>query len=438
MSLSLLNIFQNFNNLRYSLGISMMFNGFPLIYFFRDTLGIGPASSVFTLGFFTLAFMLMIPTHLLRRFYKPNVVLFNLGLGFLLVAIYYYFLYNFHGKSVTDLGNFVFIFGFIFLLLHIPNDVKDTLVLMLFMVSLFCNVTLVYSLLNDPNWSPGMRAAVSFANQDAQPGGNPHMTARNGVICLLSGIMIMGRVNSVIVKIFLFFSAIFSLAVVVLSLAKSSYLGIGLMLMCFFLFQFNFSKFFSNVRKQLNFRSFVVLLGVFFGLRMFLQQYMDIYWMILNYWDNFENRIMDVLYTALGVKLSAEANIDASAMGRVSGFNEFLDTLYSRHAFFGQGFKSVYLDVPILESFVALGIPGFIFFASFNFFLLLYAIREIRRNTNSLTTFLAYFVISMSILLLTGGQPTEIAFWFPYCVFIRFLGIKYLDTQKNNQPALQA
>ena len=55
MNWSLLNIVQNFNNLRYSVGIAMMFNGFPLIFFIRDTLRIGPASSVFTAAFFLLA-----------------------------------------------------------------------------------------------------------------------------------------------------------------------------------------------------------------------------------------------------------------------------------------------------------------------------------------------------------------------------------------------
>jgi hypothetical protein len=86
-----------------------------------------------------------------------------------------------------------------------------------------------------------------------------------------------------------------------------------------------------------------------------------------------------------------------------------------------------YLDVPILESWVNHGIFGFVFFASFNFFLFIYAIREVKRYTNPLTTFLAYFFLSMMVLLVTGGRPYDIAFWFPYSVMIRFLGIRYLD-----------
>src|SRR5690606_6725363 len=112
MNWSLLNIATNFTNLRYSVGIVMMFNGFPLIFFIRDTLRIGPASSVFTAGFFVLAFILMLPVHLFKRLYKPNIILFNLGLGFVSILLYYFLFINYTGKAVADIGNFVFILGF--------------------------------------------------------------------------------------------------------------------------------------------------------------------------------------------------------------------------------------------------------------------------------------------------------------------------------------
>jgi hypothetical protein len=435
MNLSLLNPFQNFNNLRYSLGITMMFNGFPMIFFIRDTLHVGPASGAFTAGFFSLAFLLMLPTNVFQRLYKPNVILLNLGLGFLLVTVYYFFFFNRVGKSATDMGYFFFIFGFIVLLLHIPNDVKDTLILVLFLYSLFCNITLVYSLLTNPSWAPGMRAAVSFANEGAQEGGNPHMTARNGVICIISAVVLMPRFSGILIKLVLFFSVVFSLGVVVLSLAKSSYIGIGLMCVAYFLFKFKVKDAVNSVFQFFKFKNILLVALAFAGLRYLFNAYFNIYGMLLGYWNMFESKIWDIAFTALGVRLTEKAELDASAMGRVNGFEEFLKTFFSRDVFMGRGYRSVYLDVPILESFVAEGIPGFIFFTLFNIFLYVYAIREVRRGTNSLTTFLAFFAISMSILLVTGGQPTEIAFWFPYAVFIRFLGIKYID---NRVPSYQA
>ncbi|MCE6990286.1 hypothetical protein [Dyadobacter sp. CY323] len=437
MNWSLFNVATNFNYLRYSMGIAMMFNGFPLIFFIRDTLGVGPASSVFTAIFFSLALLLMVPRHLFKRLYKPNVILINLGLAFLVLTLYYFFFLNTSGKAVADVGNFVFTFGFIALLMHVPNDVKDTLIQVLFVFSFFTNITLVYSLITDPNWTPGMRAAVSFANEGAQPGGNPHITARNGVVCLLSAFVMLGSTKGLLTRAFLFFSILFSLGVVVISLAKSSYLGLGIAFGAFFIFHFKLKNVVTGIGDAFKFRNLVFIILIIIGINVFLARYGDVLNLLLGYWDVFENRIMDVIFTSTGLKLSDTADVDYSAMGRVSGFGEFLETLYSWEVFLGRGYKKEYLDVPVLESWVNHGVFGFVFFASFNFFLFVFAIREVRRYTNPLSTFLAYFFLSMMVLLFTGGRPYDIAFWFPYSVMIRFLGIRYLDSFKKAPVSIQ-
>lgn len=437
MNWSLFNVANNFNYLRYSMGIAMMFNGFPLIFFIRDTLGVGPASSIFTAIFFSLALLLMVPATLFKRLYKPNVILLNLGLGFMLLTLYYFIFMNSVGKSLADTGNFVFTFGFLILLIHVPNDVKDTLIQVLFLFSFFTNITLVYSLITDPNWTPGMRAAVSFANEGAQPGGNPHITARNGAICMLSAIVLLGNTKHLFTRLFLFFSVLFGLGVVVLSLAKSSYLGLGIAFAAYFLFHFKVSDITSAIGNAFKFRNVIFIVLILLSINYFLSRYGDILNLLLGYWDIFEDRIMNVIFTSTGVRLSEEADVDYSAMGRVSGFGEFLETLFSWDIFLGRGYKNDYLDVPILESWVNHGFFGFVFFAGFNIFLFIFVIREVRRHTNPLTTFLAYFFLSMMVLLATGGRPYDIAFWFPYSVMIRFLGIKYLDyipRRKRAQP----
>lgn len=427
MNWSLFNVINNFTYLRYSVGIAMMFNGFPMIFFIRDTLKIGPASSVFTAIFFSLALFLMIPEKPFKRLFKPNVVLINLGVAFLALTLYYFLFMNSVGKSVADIGNFVFTFGFLILLIHVPNDVKDTLIQVIFAFAFFTNITLVHSLVTDPNWTPGMRAAVNFANEGAQPGGNPHITARNGIICLLSALVMLPGTKHLLTRLFLFFSALFGLGVVVISLAKSSYLGLGIAFGAFFLFRFKLADLGSAIGSAFKFRNVIFIFLILLGINYFLSRYGDVLNLLLGYWDIFEDRIMNVIFTSTGVRLSEEADVDYSAMGRVSGFGEFMETLFSWDVFLGRGYKADYLDVPILESWVNHGFFGFVFFAAFNFFLIVYVIREVRRHTNPLTTFLAYFFLSMSVLLVTGGRPYDIAFWFPYSVMIRFLGIKYLD-----------
>jgi len=435
MNLNLATLIKNFNFLRYSVGIAMLFNGFPLIFFFRDTLGIGPASSTFTAIFFVLALLLMTPTHLFLRFYKPNPILFYFGFGFLAISMYYFFFFNPVGKGVTDIGNYVFIFAFLILLLSVPSDVADTLVPVLFVFSLFSNLTLIYSLITDPSWSIGMRAAVSFSNEGAQAGGNPHITARNGVICLLTSLVLIPQYKGILSRLFLSFAVMFSLAVIVISLAKSSYLGVGMMFGLYIFFNFRISKVFSAIGGFFKFKNILFTSIILFAINYFLSVYSNIYYSLANYWSVFEDRIMDVIFTSLGVKLTEKADIDASAMGRVSGFSDFLETIYSWDVFLGRGYKSGFLDIPILEAWVNHGIMGFVFFNGFNFFLFIYSIQEIKRNTSPLSTFLAYFFISLIVLLISGGRPYDIAYWFPYVVMIRFLGIKYFDKFNAKQPA---
>ncbi|MPR36786.1 hypothetical protein [Salmonirosea aquatica] len=425
-----------FHFLRYSAGIAMMFNGFPLVFFIRDTLHIGPASNVFTAYFFGLALILMFPTHLFTRLYKPNFTLLKYAVLFLAIALYHFFVFNNSGFDwFVEIGNFAFTFAFLFLLIHVPNEVKDTLVPILFLFAFFSNLTLIYSLLTDPNWKIGMRAAVTFENAGAQEGGNPHIAARNGLVCMLTGAVLAWRYNHLLIKLFLIVSIIFSLAVIILAQVKSSLLAIGLMV-CFFLF---FNARFSNIakigRSIFRVRNIVILALLIVGLNVFLSRYSDLYSLLYGYWFGFQTKLMDVIFTASGVKVSSTAVVDASAMGRVTSITYFMNSFGNPALLIiGAGYKNVFMDVPILESIINHGIFGFIFFFGFNYHLFMCTVRELRKPTNPLTLFLAYFFVYFLVLLISNGRPYDVSFWFPYAVMIRFLGIKYLDAEKEVRP----
>ena len=425
-----------FNNLRYSAGIAMMFNGFPLVFFIRDTLHIGPASNVFTAFFFGLALLLMFPTHLFIRLYKPNATLFKYAILFLLVALYHFFLFNNSGFDwFVEIGNFGFTFAFLFLLIHVPNDVKDTLVPIIFLFAFFSNLTLIYSLLTDPSWKIGMRAAVTFENSGAQEGGNPHIAARNGLICMLSGAVLAWKYDNIFVKLFLIVSVIFSLAVIILAQVKSSLLAIGLMVCFFLFFNASFTSVVRMTKSIFRVRNIIILVILLVGLDLFLSRYSDLYGMLYGYWYGFQNKLMDVIFTASGIKVSDTVIVDASAMGRVTSITYFMNAFADPALLIiGGGYKSIFMDVPILESIINHGIFGFIFFGGFNYYLFVYTIKELRNPTNPLTLFLAYFFVYFLVLLISNGRPYDVSFWFPYAVMIRFLGIKYLDAEKETAP----
>jgi hypothetical protein len=412
-----------------------MFNGFPLVFFIRDTLHIGPASNVFSAFFFAFALLLMLPTHLFLRIYKPNSTLLKYAIGFIALIMYHFFAFNTSGTDwFIEFGNIFFTVGFIFLLLHIPNEVKDTLIHVLFVFSLFSNLTLVYSLMTDPNWKIGMRAAVTFENENAQAGGNPHIAARNALICLLTSILLFSYYKNILIRLGLFSTILFSLGVVVLAQVKSSMLAIGLMIGFFLLFNSSLTSVVRFIKNLITIRSLIVILVMYFGINFLMNRYSELYGLVYGYWHNGVDRILDVLFTAFGVKFSDTANIDASAMGRVSSFNYFSLTLKSPEILlFGRGYKSLFMDVPLLESLINHGIFGLIFFGGFNYYLFKSTIKELKEKSNILTQFLAYFFIYFIVLLVSNGRPYDVSFWFPYAVMIRFLGVKYLNNFQSSQ-----
>ena len=300
----------------------------------------------------------------------------------------------------------------------------------MFLLAFFSNLTLIYSLITDPSWKLGMRAAVSFSNDNAQEGGNPHIAARNGLICLLTAFVLFEKYKNILIKLFLIAAVVLSLAVIVLAQVKTALLAIGMMIGFFLLFNANLTNVSQAFRALFSVRNILLFIILIFAANMFLTRYNDLYSTLYGYWDNFQGKIFDIFFTAFGLKLTETASVDASAMYRVSSFtylfNAFADPSL---LIIGGGYKNIYMDVPIVESLLNHGIFGFIFFGGFNYYLFVFMIKEFRKPTNALTLFLAYFFVYFVVSLVSGGRPYDVAYWFPYVVLIRFLGIKFLHEE---------
>ncbi|GAA4446234.1 hypothetical protein GCM10023091_39010 [Ravibacter arvi] len=422
------NLIGNINYLRYAVGISMMINGFPIIFFVRDTLGIGPASSVFTGAFFGLALLLMMPPKLKLVAFKPNILLFQFTALFFGILLYYFFFINNSGKAVADIVNFAYTFAFFFLLLYVPNDIQKTLLVVLFLMSFVNNLTLIYSLITNPSWTLGMRAAVTFANEDAQQGGNPHLAARNALVCLLSGYALIREFKNMWIKTFLMVSLVFSLCVMILTQSKSCLLGTGIIIATHAVFRLRPASIASGVRQLFTLRSLVVLIALLGFFRYLIHRYNNIYGIIINYWDVLAGRFEDVIFTAFQLETSEDVAEDASAMGRVASFDFLKEAIYDPEVLIvGNGYKYEFMDVPPIEMLANHGIVGCLVFCLLNFFFLMFSIRDIRQNKSSLAIFTASFFMYFPALLISSGRPYDITYWFPYVFFARFLGLPYLS-----------
>lgn len=441
MSISFL--FKYFNYLRYSAGIAIMLDAYPIVFFIRDTLKIGPAGSIFTAIFLGMGLVLMLPFHLFVRIYKVNFTLLKYALLFLALMLYHFFLFNTSGSDyVTELGNNVYILVFIFLLFHIPNDVKDTLIPMIFLISLVGNMTLIYSLITDPSWRIGMRAAVTLSVDGAESSSNPHIAARNGIICLMTSIIMMRHYSNILLKLFLVFMALLSIGLIIFAQVKSSILGLGVVVAFYVYYNLTFSGIVNSIKGLFTVRSITLLVLLFVGINFLLSRFGDIYGYLYGYIVVLGDKAYDLLYTATGLQLgTGGATVDASAMGRVSSFGYFREAFFYNPSVLvlGRGYKDFYMDIPVLEAFVNHGIFGLIFFGGFCVYAFIFSIREFKNPTNMLTTFLAYFFMYLTVLLITTGRPYDTYFWFPFAIMIRFLGIDYLDSDKykraNPAPA---
>ncbi len=411
-----------------------MLDAYPIVFFVRDTLKIGPAGPIFTAAFLGMGLVLMLPFHLFVRIYKVNFTLLKYALLFLALMLYHFFLFNTSGSDyVTELGNNVYILVFIFLLFHVPNDVKDTLIPMIFLISLVGNMTLIYSLITDPSWRIGMRAAVTLSADGGESTSNPHIAARNAIICLMTSVIMARHYGNVLLKLFLYFMALLSAALIIFAQVKSSILGLGVVMAFFVYYNLTFSGVVSSIKGLFSVRNLVMLVLLLVGVNFFLSRYGDIFGYLTNYSDVLVDKAYDLLYTATGVQVGAgNATIDASAMGRVSSFGYFREAIYYNPSVLvlGRGYKDFYMDIPLLESFVNHGIFGLVFFGGFCLYAFIFSVREIRNPTNMLTIFLAYFYMYLTVLLLTTGRPYDTYFWFPFAIMIRFLGVDYLDSDK--------
>jgi hypothetical protein len=424
---TLLNPYKNFNYLRYSVGMAMMLNGYPTIFFFRDTLKIGPASNVWSATFFAFALLLMTPSHIFLRLYKPNFKLLTFSSLFFALLIYHFFTFNDSDANwFLEFGNILFVVAFVILLLHIPNEVKETVLPVILIFAIFNNLTLVYSLITDPYWRIGMRAAVTFANDDAFDRANPHVPARNAIFCILASVVLIWKYKNIILRILISFNVIFSLGVLLLTQSKASLLSLGLMIFVFLFFNARISHTLKFVKTAFSWRTPFIFLVLYFGVNFILNRYNNLYGILYGYWDIFGKKIGDIMYTAFGLKVSDSVIIDASSMGRVDSFYYFSLTLKSPIILlFGRGYKSLYMDVPVLEALINHGVFGLIFFGGFVYYLCIYTFKELRSNTNVLTTFLAYVFLYLLVGLFSGGRPYDLSYWFPFALMIRFLGIKY-------------
>lgn len=416
----------------------MVFMGSPLIFFFKEIAGFGGAST-FTIGSLVLGMILMIsPDNIFKKFYKPNLPLFRLASVFILIALINFFFANpFYGYAanryvfIRDLGNYMFIFTFFFLLLGVSNDIKDYFLPIVVFLTFLGSVCLIYSMATNPYFVIGQRASVVFGDGSTTASGNPHVYARNAFGGVFASYLMLKNKNF-FWKVFSLANLVLSIIVLVLTQARSILLAFffTVAIFCYYnISRQSVKNVFLGIFKPQNLFLIVLL---FAGFSYFVSTQAKLVSIITMYYDAVTITFTKAILTATGMAEDTKS-IDYSAMGRVNSFAEFKKVFFETpwQLILGKGYRFLYMDIPLLETWIDCGIMAFISFSLMNLVIFKEALRAIKEGTNPLTTFLGYFYMCYFVGLFTGGEPYGTPYWFIFCVMIRFLGIKYI--QRNTQ-----
>ena len=442
-----LKLIQTLDYMRMTVGICILMDGYPLIFFFRETVHLAPGSTAFTAAALAGGLVLMVPFTLMRRLYRPNLTMLWLGLGFLLFSIFYLFVYvgdTAFKDHTKDMIYYTYVLVFLFLLINVPNDIIRVFIPIVVLFTLVSNLGLIYSLLTNPTWAVGMRASITLGDND-EASGNPHIFSRNAFIGIIAcAIWLLRSDTNILFRLLAFFAGILNLVVMVLTQTRSAVVALILATAFFIYFNVRPAQIRHVVRGLLTPVPIIVMVIGFIGVLFLMRRFGEGYAILYGYALNFIERNLDNVYAVLGLNAAGtgyQATLDDSAANRSLSALFFSNVLegHMHMLIFGYGYKYIYLDVPILESLTDQGILGFILFGGLNALILYHAVSTMRRNPNQVSVFLAYFYMLILVQLFTNGRPYEISFWFPLALMIRFMGVDhlfpaYLSDRPANHP----
>ena len=358
--------------------------------------------------------------------YKPNEILFKIGGSFYILAIIYFMFHNFNKFSrVVDAVNICVTISYFVLLLRVNNQIQKYLPFWLIIITLIINISLIYSVVNNPNFVIGLRATVQFGEGDFT--GNPGIYARNGLFGYIISLLFLNKKELNLFKQESFWAnsltivnLLLSVIVIIITQTRMILMSTILITIIYILFvkKSELKITISKVRKRITY-SLIVISSIF------LEVKYNLYFILKGYFDYFLVTFERAVVTALTLGKNRTAEADESAMGRVENINLFVRHLRTEkfNLIIGKGFNYRYLDVPILEVFLNFGIIGLLLFLSFLVALFIYSFKALR-SPLIFQNFMGLVFIQLILGLVSAGRPMDLTYCIFYMVYIRFLGIQ--------------
>ena len=417
---------------RMCLGIFIVLDGYPLGFFFKETIKIPLPSEVFTAGFMLLGLALMIPSTAIRKMYAPNVAAFNCLIGFVVLCIFYAFMFNqvAVGDRGKDMIYYTFVILFILLLINVPNEITEEIIWVGVMFTLVSNLALVYALLTDPSWSVGQRAAIQFG-EEGEKMGNPHVFSRNAQIGLVCCLMWCNRLNQpFLIRIFALSLAIFNIIIIMLTFSKSAILSTLLTAVIYMVANIRHTSPRKLLKTLTSPISLIIISLPFLGFIGLVIARPEIWDILTLYGELIFGRFSENILALLGGENAKGelAELDGSSVNRAISWTYVTYAVVDDPVgmIMGYGYKYFFMDIPILEALIDQGIVGFLLYAYIFYSMGKAAFKAIYDgNRTDVELLSAYMFFLFLVSYCTSGRPYEMLTLHPLCLFVRFLGVVY-------------
>lgn len=398
---------------RKAAGLVLFWMGTPAFFFLRSFFIPASLYSISTFGYLLFCISLLFTKDIFTQKIKINNTLGFIFLPFFIITTVYLIFYplsltgNFREKVTTVL---IFIFGYF--VFKSKFDLENKVFPLIVLLTFFINLILIYSFMKNLNLGIGGRASVQY---DEEGGSNPLVYSLNAFYGFIASYLIAFSKSrkSLYWFVFSLINLLISLVALVVTQGRLTFL---VLILCLPLLIVNFDK--KLVKKVFRFKFifyfilFLVFINWYFGGQFFLTLY--------NYYNSYYSLVLKVINTILG---NQNMGIDSSANTRIELISYAVNDIL-RHPYkliFGNGYRSYYLDVPLLQVLYDFGIGGLIniiLFLSVNIY---YVFTGYLRQS-LFFKFLFFVTLYFMADYLTHGIPMSIAFLTIYIILIKFSG----------------
>jgi hypothetical protein len=344
--------------------------------------------------------------------------------------------YNYRSQLLRELVTYIFPLAFLFGTMYYPNNKVDKILIVVLLYSIVGSLGLLYGLAHDPNWHLGERAGIKFeANVENS---NPHAFANNALYGILSALIIANQTKKILLEIFCYIATFFCLIILILCRTNTSIVCLGVFLAIYCCLNFK-----TIIKNSFKARTLLFVSPLIVVIWIGIRQFPLVSSIIFSYAEALSMRLVNLVYTVSGRSISKNqiVEIDESSVNRIFSYRYvvkmFEDGKWT-DILVGEGYKSQFLDIPILEALTNHGILGFLLFSLLFIFIIITSLLQIIRPANGFSLFLGYFSIVILLTAASGSRPVDLGMWLVYIVYIRFMGADYNNNEVQLNEHIQS